>query len=70
MRIHFCGPTVKARQVRLQWAVKGNTGRLIHRITGRLDCKQLPVADIEAKWGSSPASVYNWLNALILTRMN
>ena len=68
MRIHFCGPTIKALQVRLQGAVKYNIGRLIRRISVLLDCsQQLPVPEIGAKWGSSPASVYNWLNAFILT---
>jgi len=67
MRIHFCGPTVKALQVRLQGAVKYNIGRLIRRISVLLDCsQQLPVPEIGAKWGISPATVYNWLNAFIL----
>ncbi len=67
MRIHFCGPTVKALQAHLQWAVKWNKGSVLCRSGVLLDYSQhIAIPDIAVKWKVSPATVYNWLKAFIL----
>jgi len=67
MRIHFCGPTVKALQAHLQWAVKWNKGSVLCRSGVLLDYSQhLAIPAIAVKWQVSPATIYNWLKAFIL----
>ena len=68
IRITLSRPTVKAMQSRLQQAYARGDERLVRRISVLLEHLQgqVPVATLIACWGISEATVYVWLQALLL----
>lgn len=71
-RIRLSGRTVKELQKRLDKAYTLGDVRLVRRISvllGYLD-QGLPLADLTAHWSICEATVYNWLHAFLLERMD
>lgn len=68
VRIRLSGPTVKALQERLQEACKRDDARLVRRVSALLEhlVDGIPVEAVSARWGVSPACVYQWLHAFLL----
>ena len=68
IRIQLSRQTVKAMQHRLQDAYHRDDVRLVRRIQALLDhlVNGVPVADLSAQWGFTPACFYQWLMELIL----
>lgn len=71
IRIRLSGPTVKILQERLQEALKRNDVRLVRRISVLLEhlADGMPVEAVSARWGVSPACVYQWLHAFLVKGM-
>lgn len=71
IRVRLSGPTVKALQERLQEACKRDDARLVRRVSVLLEhlADGIPVEAVSARWGVSPACVYQWLHAFLLKGM-
>ena len=68
-RITISRETVKTMSERLQVAYQRGDTRLVRRISAVLEVltAQHRVAAVSAKWGISPACLYAWITALLLT---
>ena len=71
IRIQVSHTTVKALQTRLQEAYQKDDVRLIRRISVLLDLldQKASVSVLCARWGLSPACLYNWQKAFLLQGM-
>lgn len=68
IKVRLSRPTVKALQERLQEACKRDDARLVRRIGALLEhlADGMPVEAVSARWGVSPACVYQWIHAFML----
>jgi transposase len=68
MRIQFTGETVKILQAKRQVAYQTKDQRLLRKISVLLavGLHHLKVEKVAADWGLSAATVYNWLNQLLV----
>ena len=67
IRIQLSQATVKALQTRLQQAYQKDDVRLVRRVNVLLDLlvRHTPVEDLHARWGVSPACIYEWRKAFL-----
>jgi transposase len=72
IHIRFARQTIKALERRCQQACREDDARLVRRISVLLDVVvgQTPVAAVRARWGVSPAMVYEWLHAFLMVGLN
>jgi transposase len=72
MHIQFARQTIKALERRCQQACREDDARLVRHISVLLDVvvDQTPVAVVSARWGVSPATVYEWLQAFLMLGLN
>ena len=68
IRIQLSQATVKALQTRLQQAYQKDDVRLVQRVNVLLDLlvRHTPVEDLHARWGVSPACIYEWRKAFLV----
>jgi len=69
--VQFCGATVKALQQVRRQAFGAGDMRVIRRVTALLEVgRRQPVAQVAEEVGVSESTIYNWLHAFVLRRLD